>query len=163
MVWASADTLRQMRNGTYEPWVCPNQLYVFKPERSNLAGIPGGLLVLEFKGRYNLELLAAEYGRMPGVEMALPNGIGPSPGIVAPGAGPNSYKLICATREGQDLSHYVFAEVIAYGGKLAYFTVGADGVVNAAGSYEGTELAGGPAWVKQYVNRDTCNMPVGRP
>jgi hypothetical protein len=158
MIWPDAVALRQMRNGTYEPWACPNQLYGVT--RSNLSGVPGGLTTVTFKGVYNTRLLAAEYARMPGVERAEPDG-GGLPAVVTGTSAGNSYKILCATPEGRDLWHYVFAELIARGGRFAHFTVGADGVVNAVGNYEACELGGAPAWVRQYVNPDSCSLPGG--
>jgi hypothetical protein len=142
----TAPTLQQMRNRTYEPWVCPNRLYGALEDKFDLSASIASLVVIYFKGIYNLDLLAAQYGHLPGVTMASPN-------LTASINGPGP--TICATREGETW-HYVFV-----GDGYTHFTVGADGTQTAAGTF-GRVAAGGPtppAWVAQYTSPDSCYLP----
>jgi hypothetical protein len=152
MLQVTAAALQEMRNKTYQPWVCANRLYGAREDKFNLSGF-GDLVVLEFKGRYNEDLLAEEYGRMPGVRAAQRNTLG---GIGGP------WQTICATPEG-DTWHYVFAApqgASGVSGTYHHFSTAADGSVTALGSHA---LAGGaaplPDWVTKYVSKDACVVP----
>jgi hypothetical protein len=139
-------TLQKMRNGTYEPWVCPNRLYGALEDKFDLSASIASLIVLYFKGIYNEDLLAAQYAQLPGVTMASPNYVS---SINGPGP------TICATPAGETW-HYVFV-----GDVYTHFTVAADGTQSAPVTFN-PRAAGNPnppPWVAQYTGRDSCYLP----
>jgi hypothetical protein len=93
---ADQGTLMAMQAGSYHAWDCLNQTFIeTKLVLNNPSGQFSPEATLTLKGIYAIPLLAAEYGKLPGIKSAAPESSG--------GDGPT----ICVT-PSTDVWHYVF-------------------------------------------------------
>ena len=133
-----AGTEAAIQAGTYTAWDCPNDLYV-----DLSISVESWAVVLELKGIYNVAPLAAEYGALPGVQWAEPNGVF--------GDGPT----ICGTIDGETY-HYVFdnasgdcpAGCISHA--YTYYTTQIGSAPQLQGTWDNSSSTPAPAWVAQY-------------
>jgi hypothetical protein len=146
------DTSMQMQSGGYHAWDCLNQTYgaTMPFEYVRIGAAAEVFVFAKLEGIYATNLLAAEYGRLPGVTHAEGDGVG--------GDGPT----ICATT-GDAVWHYVFD---AAGGDCpagctehaySHFTTASDGAVTALETFSTMSGMPRPAWVTQYASSAACH------
>ncbi len=142
----------QMQAGNYHNWDCLNDTYgaSLPFEFIRIGNADNVFVFLKLKGIYAVELLAGEYGRLPGVTSAEGGGIG--------GDGPT----ICVT-PGDATWHYVFD---AAGGDCpagctehaySHFVTQTDGALTTLETWSGADPTGAPAWVAEYANYAKCH------
>jgi hypothetical protein len=148
-----AATADQMEAGTYHAWDCLNESYgAATPfEYIRIGKTPPDVFVyLKVRGTYAMELLAAEYAKLPDVSSADGNAVG--------GDGPT----ICATAEGSTW-HYVFdaasgdcpAGCIDH--VFRHFTTTPAGVVTEAETWSTKSGTPRPSWVTELAAPARCH------
>lgn len=146
------DTSEQMKRGDYHAWDCLNATYgAGMPFEYIRIGADSEVFVsFKVKGIYAVDLLAAEYARLPSIMHAEGGGGG--------GDGPT----ICVT-PGDNTWHYVFD---AAGGDCpagctthaySHFTTDGAGSLMVLETWSGESGMPAPAWVGQYVSRAVCH------
>lgn len=116
-------TYQEMQAGIYTDWDCLNNHYVLVGlDYTDVAGrpdynVPGVLAVdVHLKGVYNLDKIAALYGRLPGVSSVVLEKVGPSG---APfGA---STSVMCVDRDSEGV--YRYAIETTYGGEIPMYSL----------------------------------------
>src|SRR5450432_987458 len=145
------DTAERMKSGTYAPWKCLNTLLgaVMPFEYIRIGNADDEFVFVKLRGLYAMDILAPEYGRLPGVISADKSSSG--------GDGPT----ICVT-PGADTWHYVMdaasgdcpAGCIDHA--YSHFTTDAVGAVMPLEEWTSTGGGAAPAWVAQYASRTAC-------
>jgi hypothetical protein len=145
------DTAERMKSGTYTPWNCLNtRLGAVMPfEYIRIGNADNEFVFVGVKGIYAVDILAPEYGRLPGVTN--------TDGDNVDGDGPT----ICVT-SGPDTWHYVFdaasgdcpAGCIDHA--YSHFTTSTVGTVVQLETWSSASGGSAPAWVSQYASRTVC-------
>jgi hypothetical protein len=144
-------TSEQMKQGEYHAWDCLNAAYgASMPfEFIKIGNAMDTFVFIKLKGIYAVDLVAKEYGRLPGVTHAEASQIG--------GDGPT----ICVS-SGPSTWHYVFD---AAGGDCPagctehhdwHFTTEADGAVKVLEEWNSQDGTPAPTWVAQYASRSSA-------
>jgi hypothetical protein len=145
------DTAERMKSGSYAPWECLNALFgaVMPFEYIRIGNADDEFVIVKLKGLYAMDILAPEYGRLPGVISADKSSSG--------GDGPT----ICVT-PGADTWHYVTdaasgdcpAGCIDHA--YSHFTTNTVGAVMQLEEWSSTGGGAAPAWVAQYASLAAC-------
>jgi hypothetical protein len=145
------DTAERMKSGTYTPWNCLNtRLGAVMPfEYTRIGNADNEFVFAGVKGIYAIDVVAPEYGRLPGVTNTDDDNVG--------GDGPT----ICVT-SGPDTWHYVFdaasgdcpAGCIDHA--YSHFTTDTVGTVIQLEEWSSTSSGSAPAWVAQFASRTVC-------
>lgn len=135
LVADSAATYRAIERGEYREWDCLNDWYGLEQVVTEAAFPETHPWVsVRLKGTYDLDRIAPEYGGLPGIESANPDGV-PYPAVLLPS--------LCVTAEGS-LYHYFFDVVSAAAFTTFYFTTSRDGSVDLVGVYDPRSLEPAP-------------------
>ncbi len=146
------DTATQMEKGTYHAWDCLNDTYgaVLPAEYIRIGNAPEVYVSLKTEGIYAVQLLAAEYARLPGV-MHVDD-------ITLGGDGPT----ICLTG-GASTWHYLFDEASGdcpagcIDHAYRHFTTEPDGTIAELDGWNTKQGTPRPTWVTQYGAEETCH------
>lgn len=143
------DTAASMKSGAYTAWQCLNtRLGARLPfDYLRLGSAEPAIVIFKLKGLYAIDVLAPEYGRLPGV-------------ITSHAGTPGDGSTICVT-PGPDTWHYVIDQgsndcPFCIDHTYFHFTTSVDGVVVALEQWSTTIGQMPPAWVTQYASRDVC-------
>jgi hypothetical protein len=145
-------TAEQMQAGTYHAWDCLNDTYgaVLPFEFHRIGNAADVIAFGKLKGIYAMDLLAAEYARLPGIT---------STGSIAVGGDGST---ICVT-SGPSTWHYVFDDASGdcpagcIDHSFRHFTTDTDGAVTALEAWSTQSGTPRPAWVTQLVTNATCH------
>lgn len=151
-LYLPVDTAEQMQAGTYHAWDCLNGTYgaVLPFEFIRIGNADHVFALGKLKGIYAMDLLEAEYARLPGIES--------TDSIATGGDGPT----ICVM-SGPSTWHYVFdaASGDCLDGcmdhSLRHFTTEPDGVITTLETWSTQSRAPNPAWVTQLVTPTNCH------
>jgi hypothetical protein len=147
------ETAEQMRAGTYHEWDCLNDTYGVVAPYNPMGAVAPLYGVMKLEGIYAMDLVAAEYARLPGIARAEDS--------VRVGGG----STICVT-PGVGTWHYVFdaASGDCPSGcnvhTFRHFTTAADGAVSVLETFDSgvnpQADANPPAWVTELASSAAC-------
>jgi hypothetical protein len=148
----SLETAAQMKGGTYHAWDCLNATYgaVLPFEFIRIGNADHEFVFAKLEGIYGMDVLALEYGRLPGllnVESTAFGGDGPT---ICLTGGPSTWHYVLDAASGDcpaGCIDHVFR----------HFTTEAAGAVTALETWGTKDGTPRPAWVTQYASPAACH------
>jgi hypothetical protein len=140
------DTLDQMRRGNYDAWDCLNTLF----RVTEIRYPRWTMLYISFAGTYDLQVLAAEYEKLPAVQRAKPDWFAGDWGDVCVTPGPDEWNYVFEEASGDCASGYIDHT-------YHHFVTLATGEVKRDGIFKYHHDAQRPDWFTKYVTKAVCH------